>query len=919
MKTFCSIFFLVLSVLSAVAQTYIGSTDQLKTTIDPLALRPGQAMVVVTNGLTLSFYPEVGTVASDSPVEFASTKRSGYVWKCAWDGDPRVFGMKFGNSTTNDANANQLAFTNAIAWSRTTGIPIQCPPGNTHVHGEFDVSGLNEISGSGVAGPALQTAFIVCTKGATLFKNATTGMKFSKFWTRPLYMSWFRDDVTSVAIKTAPGESYAIVIEDIEAKAYRPLWLESFDCSIRDCTLWGVQGIYMPGGGTQSEITRVGIRGLIEACSTNSDTVVTFSSYTAGTTNLTVSDGSVFRTGDIIVIANGTTAGYSSAYIPQKNWGRRITAVSGNNLTISHPWPTSVANGQVFYLLGQGAKAVYSITGQNFSNLNIEWGSWDNIVQCSGPGTYSFNGFHIEGWCVNRPGANAYVFSSDLASINIQAMKCWNWSVLDALLVGVCDSGGSYNINGIEIRDIDLLLANKLFYIAAIRSPTRAAPVRVTNVDNWGTVLAPVVVNNYETQGTTMLFGEQSILQQRVGRTNMHFYGYSSTPTFGSFVAGDRIFLPTNTLAVFSSGTLGTPAGSNRIRANSRVLVTDLAGFQTMGQRLVVSLGGSPYVVDRPNLGGPTTLTLASNAAVGDRDVWVSITGPYVPTVGDWGIITDTNNVNREDVRITRFTTSTSPDRAHLMLPLSTNYQAGSVFETGTYMSSASAVDVTNLTAIVYPTPVFVSPIQPGTNGSFSSSGSATIGASTIGTTLDLIGGASGQRLIKMTRPGVFTNSIGGSLQQFHVVEESVPGGKYFIFSAEATETAAAVYIGGNNAANRTNGIPTTLKGSSANLTLGANPNLAGGDLTIQPGPGTGNGSLASILFQVPANEASAATNPQPWRTVLKLKKPTVIDTNSANTGVILPVWTNSITGTPSDLRLVATNEGGIWRLILIP
>jgi len=124
MKTFFSLL-LSLVAFSAVAQTYIGSTDQLKTTIDPLALRPGQAMVVVTNGLTLSFYPEVGTVASDSPVEFASNKRSGYIWRCSWDGDVRAFGA---DRTGASDSAGPINSALAYAFSNRVD-KVYLPPG----------------------------------------------------------------------------------------------------------------------------------------------------------------------------------------------------------------------------------------------------------------------------------------------------------------------------------------------------------------------------------------------------------------------------------------------------------------------------------------------------------------------------------------------------------------------------------------------------------------------------------------------------------------------------------------------------------------------------------------------------------------------------------------------------------------------
>lgn len=143
MKTF---FLLLLSLVtfSAGAQTYIGSAAQLKSTVDPLALRPGQAMVIVTNGVTLTFYPVVGSVSSDSPVAFDSTKRSGYFWRCDWDGNAAAFGVS--TNLSDNGTAINTANTEAI----TRGVPLTIPEGTFKVSTWITLPTKSYIRGKGI-------------------------------------------------------------------------------------------------------------------------------------------------------------------------------------------------------------------------------------------------------------------------------------------------------------------------------------------------------------------------------------------------------------------------------------------------------------------------------------------------------------------------------------------------------------------------------------------------------------------------------------------------------------------------------------------------------------------------------------------------------------------------------------------------
>lgn len=92
MKIFSSILVFCLSLFAVSGQTFVKSRTHLRDSVDPLLLRAGQTVVVLTNELALTYYPEVGTVANESAIEFNSTLRPGYKWKYPWNGDVRAFG-----------------------------------------------------------------------------------------------------------------------------------------------------------------------------------------------------------------------------------------------------------------------------------------------------------------------------------------------------------------------------------------------------------------------------------------------------------------------------------------------------------------------------------------------------------------------------------------------------------------------------------------------------------------------------------------------------------------------------------------------------------------------------------------------------------------------------------------------------------
>lgn len=825
-------------------------------------------------------------------------------WVHEWGGDPRMFGVKFGNSTTNDMASNQAGLVAAVAYARTTGTPIVCPPGICHILGNLDINGISRFSGNSSSYTTPRTNFRICQKGANFLVNVLNGTQISDFTVQPMFLSFIRDDTTSTAITTASLQ-YSIKIKNIAVYGmYRGISSTSFDCSVVDFDFTGVQGLYLPNG-THSDFTRIAIRGLIPVCSTNSSVIVKIPSYTAGTTNITVDDGQPLRVGDFIMCPVATAAGYSNP-LQAKIWARRVDAVAGNNITISDPWPTSFTNGEVYYTLGAGTYAVYCLTEQQFQALNIEWGSWENVMYLGGPGAYNVDSVHVEGIVVYKPGNDASMFGGFYSDLTLGYLNIVNCTVLNTTGYSLFNSANGYNAGNIYIRDVDQFQATKTLYVAKTRSLTSTKPIKVGHLANYGVPLTRPPVPYFEYQGTTYSGGDDQVIQERVGTTNMHFYGYSTTPLYGPFVRGDRIFLPTNTLVVVDSGTLGTPFGTYRIRTNSQVLVTDATGRGYVGQRTVVQIGSTPLVAERPAVGGYVTMTLASNAVAGDRSVYVDAA---TALIGDWGVIGLTNSVY-EDVRIQRTHTGSTPQRVYLTLPLVNNHSAGTLFETGVKMYGASSVDVPTATSLVYPTPTFLSPLQADDVGSFSVTGAVTVGNSTLGTSLTVKGGAAGARNLVIERSGTATNGIGVGLDSFSVIGENPLRG---IFSVLNTTNESALYLGSST----TFGLTAARKGQviSQRAPVGST-DAPGGDLDFYTGEGTGAGTPTKIRFLSTVTNAAGATLDQARRSALEIQHPVLPDITN-NTAISL--YYTDTNGVLTKVRLVVTNEAGLLRAVFIP
>lgn len=109
------LFIFILSAVVAAAQTYVTSTTVLRDNIDPVTIRPGQFVVVQTNGISVLYYPVNSAASITNSVSFNSSKRSGWHWKAKWDGNARAFNVNANNLTDDRANIQA-----AIDYGRLT-------------------------------------------------------------------------------------------------------------------------------------------------------------------------------------------------------------------------------------------------------------------------------------------------------------------------------------------------------------------------------------------------------------------------------------------------------------------------------------------------------------------------------------------------------------------------------------------------------------------------------------------------------------------------------------------------------------------------------------------------------------------------------------------------------------------------------
>jgi len=199
-------------------------------------------------------------------------------------------------------------------------------------------------------------------------------------------------------------------------------------------------------------------------------------------------------------------------------------------------------------------------------------------------------------------------------------------------------------------------------------------------------------------------------------------------------------------------------------------------------------------------------------------------------------------------------------------------------------------------------------------NTAYNSPGTVTIGLSNVQTALDITGGTLGSRIVKLTRTGVGTVGINTAAGSFSIWDDST-GNPIATFLA--TASLADFLVGGFTTSAGLTGRVGRVFAPSASVSA-TNEHLAGGNLELISGIGTGTGTLSRINFIGEAQNVVSPTGTQPYRTLMSVKVPDTVDVLTNNTGIIFyyyPIATNL----PVAIRMIVTNEGGILRPIFVP
>ena len=816
--------------------------------------------------------------------------------------DALQYGVVVGNADAAIANSTALAALTSIA--RTSGRGIQLPAGRVYIAAPWDVSALTEVRGWGTIGQPVQTEIVTVVPGSNALVNVTGGTTISNLSIRPRYLRGVKTDNSSIAIVTQAFQT-DLVIEDVVVTGFwRGIDAHMYDSSINRVTINGCsKPLRIRSSGYQNLVSRVTCRGSVAAVLTDSttDTRVTCSSYTAGSSSFTVSDGTAFSAGDLIRVEATTSFGSS---LSSQLWWRRVTGVVGNVVTISTPWSYSFSNASFSIGLGSGGYGVEVENQCVFSSLNVEWGVWDSVLSLLGPAMVSIDGLHVEGWGVYAPGIERYMIRSVGCVLAASYINAVSGSVLDAAGVSLFDSQGGYQVQFLNVRAWDLWQASKLLHLSKTLDVAYPYGTHVDAIEVVGVpfVSRPSLLAASEARPTEFHAGEDSVLVSPRGLRRRTFYGYSAVPTTGSFLAGDRIELASGSLICATSGSFRTPAGSGKIRSGSSVYIVDNTARGFLGVRTPVSIGGTVFeVVQTTRTPPPVTTTLTANALAGDTQIEVGT--PVSLALGDW-LVLDFAGVF-EDVQIQGILGTT----VFLSLPLASPHASGSTVEVGYKLGAASATDVLALAPIAVTAPTFFSEV-----GNFSVGGNASVGGSaSVGTTLSvtnsaaignaststalqLTGSAVGTRALRLTRPSVGDVGIG-------------VGAATFNFYDEATNSGVAQLSGGSS-------------GSFHRLLFGAvavaSPKLsyvqgqasvgtdvAGGGVDIRAGAGTGAGTRATVSVSVPALTSSGATT----QTHVTAARWDALETTDA--GTMLVAFWNGAAWVEKRVFLGASDSGG--------
>lgn len=843
---------------------------------------------------SIRFTLNTNSVASTNRFTIANAGGNGR-WIHDWDGDVREFGVLPGDSTRNVING--VAMDAAAAHAKTIGIPIKFGPGLYYLDRPINALDVTEISGAGKIGNQYETIIYITQTNTSAITNLSTGATVKNLHLRPLYYSYAKQSTSGYGVHGASGSS-AQKLDSLYIEGFHiGVGLSTFDTIIQDVDVIARRPFLVGGGGTQSTFVRCSARGNMVIAGLTNDTSIICSAYTAGSTNLTVSDAATIEVGDYIRVRDATEYANTIAY---RFFPRKVTGKSGNDLTINYPWDLSFTNGRFEFALGSGYSAFEGNTEMTMVGCNAEYGSWQHIVSNNSGPTTSMGlagNLHIEGWVADA-GASSdnFVFNGLNTSFSGQNVNMANCVFFDTQGPALFEGGTRGYLDTLHVRDFEQFQANPVFYVFRTLTQTYGDPAVVRQLNNSGATVAQYTVdgNQWRNMVNDVRLGDggDQVEVRGFGAGRATFYGLGSTPTSGNYLRGDKIVSTAGeVIRVLDTGSFRTAAGSNEMRNGSAILIVDQDARAVLGRRTPVAfavtngvtVSTNHLVVEALLRNSPDTSTLAASVSSGAR--MVRLTSASGIQQGDPFIITE--GLTFSDGMVARV----QDNYVWSTFPITNSFTTAATFRTGLRMFTTSTNDV-HWQPVKFSPPTFITELDY--------QNKQRVGGDTVTDALTVVGGWNGAAGVVFERTGVGTNEMTFSGEQIRFRDKA--DSRYL---ASWFKSAGTLFTGLGNSSGNSSPLNAVVQAEA-----GSGTNIAGGSLTIRSGQGTGSAAGAALALAAPIVGSSAATA-QTYGTGLLIQFPTTPDAAVSNSPIrsIRYDGTNWVT-----MSLTWTNEGGLWR-----
>ena len=700
------------------------------------------------------YYDSTSSAAVNDVVRAAAGGVGRYIHK--WDGDVRTFNVLPDDASK--AAANGAGIERAVAYAKTTGIPLKFSGGGYYLDRPINAQDITKISGAGKIGNQYETIIYITATNTSAITNLSTGGTVENLHLRPLYYSYAKQSTVGYGVHGASGSS-AQTLRNLYIEGFPiGVGLSTFDSLLEDVDVIAARPFVVGGGGTQNTFVRCSARGNIVIAGLTDNTSITGAVYTAGSTNLTVTDASTISVGDYIRVRDCTE--YSNT-ITYRFFHRKVTGKSGNDLTINYPWELGFTNGRFEFALGAGYSAFEGNTEMTLVGCNAEYGAWQHIISNNSGPTASLGSagvLHIEGWVADAgSGANNYVFNGVNTSVTAQAIDMANITIFSSAGAALVEGGTRGYVDILHLRDFDQYQSVPYFYAGAWNlTKTYSGALVINDINNAGAAVLQRTVDGTQWRNTVSDFkfgkGGELVTVDGSGIGNARWYGYSATPTGGNFIQGDKVITANEVIRALSTGSFQTAAGSNRIFNGSSILLVDQDARGVLGRRTPVScLATNGTNVSTVLLGvvkeqlrnSPDTNALVAAAASGSKMIKVADASGVQQ--GDPGIVIEGSTFS--DVTVARVASPYIFFTSGLTNAFTTN----AVFYTGVQLYAAVTNDL-HWQAVKFSPPTFITELDY-LNRQW-------VGGPGVGVGLTVEGGASGSPVFSINRPGAGTNSI---------------------------------------------------------------------------------------------------------------------------------------------------------------